>query len=483
MSSGNKSLKFNAVLSGLKTFLAAVVPLIIFPYMTRVIGVTNYGKINFVNSIVIYFSMIAALGINTYAVREGAAYRDDRGKSTEFVNQIFTINLITTAISYVMLVVTALVWKKMQPYTLILAIQSLGIISTTIAVDWIYTIYEDYLYITKRYILIQLISILLIFITIKQTEDYYIYCIITVGSNLLANVFNLIHSRKYVGLHPTKQPKIKTHIKSILILFFNEVSIQIYVNSDTTLLGILCNDYIVGIYSVASKIYSIIKRLISSVLVVTTPRFANYYGTGNMVAYKKLQIKVFKALCLITLPAMIGLFFLSKNVIGILSGTDYIEADRPLKILCVSLLFSVFATYAGNILLIEKQEKKVLMSTTIAAITNISLNLLVIPIWGASAAAMTTAISEFIVMILNFRYAKNIKNILNGQEKFICEIICISIATVIACKLCTLYIVNYVVSSVAAVTATGCIMLIICLLFKESLVIEILKKVIRTRRK
>ena len=51
------------------------------------------GKYNFANSIVSYFLMIAALGINTYAVREGARIRDDRKKFSNFASQIFYIML------------------------------------------------------------------------------------------------------------------------------------------------------------------------------------------------------------------------------------------------------------------------------------------------------------------------------------------------------------------------------------------------------
>ena len=70
--SEQKSLKKNAVLNTVKTFLALCFPLITFPYSSRILGPENLGKVNFAQSIVSYFAIFASLGISTYATREAA---------------------------------------------------------------------------------------------------------------------------------------------------------------------------------------------------------------------------------------------------------------------------------------------------------------------------------------------------------------------------------------------------------------------------
>ena len=64
-----KSLKINAVLSGIKQCCAIIFPLITFPYVSRILGSDGVGKYSFSYSVVSYFLLIAALGINTYAIR------------------------------------------------------------------------------------------------------------------------------------------------------------------------------------------------------------------------------------------------------------------------------------------------------------------------------------------------------------------------------------------------------------------------------
>ena len=103
-----KSIKLNAVLNVMKTVLSLVFPLITFPYITRVLQVNAIGKYDFSVSVISYFSLIAALGITTYAVREGTKYRGDQEKMNQSQASIFSIIFMQRSIVY--LVVLALMF-------------------------------------------------------------------------------------------------------------------------------------------------------------------------------------------------------------------------------------------------------------------------------------------------------------------------------------------------------------------------------------
>ena len=80
-----KSLGVNALLNSIRSILNILFPIITFPYVSRVLQVRGIGIYNFSNSIVSYFLLIAALGISTYAIREGAKLRDNKQKISKFV--------------------------------------------------------------------------------------------------------------------------------------------------------------------------------------------------------------------------------------------------------------------------------------------------------------------------------------------------------------------------------------------------------------
>ena len=94
------------MLNSLQTLLNLIFPLITFPYVSRVLSVSGMGKYNFANSIISYFVLIAGLGISRYAVREGAKIREDKLQFSKFASRIFSINLCSTLISYLLLFIT-----------------------------------------------------------------------------------------------------------------------------------------------------------------------------------------------------------------------------------------------------------------------------------------------------------------------------------------------------------------------------------------
>lgn len=179
-----KSLGWNAVLNSVRSVCNILFPLVTFPYVSRVLQVKGLGKYNFSNSIISYFLLIAGLGISTYAIREGAKYRNSNKKITLFSSQIFTINIYSTIISYILLILALVIFKNLRTYTICILIFSLEIFFTTLSVDWLYQIYEDYDYITIRSICFQIISIILMFLFVRNKNDYLIYASITVFSTV-----------------------------------------------------------------------------------------------------------------------------------------------------------------------------------------------------------------------------------------------------------------------------------------------------------
>ncbi|HFR3474096.1 TPA: oligosaccharide flippase family protein, partial [Streptococcus suis] len=163
----NRSLKINALLNVVRQGMTILFPFFTFPYISRIFGSTEFGKYNFSNSIVSYFALLAAFGMANFAVREGARIREDRQKFSAFASELFTFNIITTVVSIVLLIIATLSSSKLSSYTVLIFIQSVSILLTTIGLDWVNTVYEDYLYITIRYIVLQIIALILIFLLVK----------------------------------------------------------------------------------------------------------------------------------------------------------------------------------------------------------------------------------------------------------------------------------------------------------------------------
>lgn len=460
-----KSIKVNMILNGIKGLLSVLFPLITFPYISKVLGVENIGKYNFSSSIISYFVLLAGLGINTYAIREGARIRDDEEKLNKLCKEIFTINIISTLLSYLLLLILLFVVPKFHDYTVLILILSLQIIFTTFGIEWIYSINEDYKFITIRSIIFQLLALILMFIFVHSKNDIYIYAIITIIASVGANIVNFFYSKKYCKISLTKKFNLKKHIKPIMVLFATTVAITIYVNSDITILGFFKGDYHVGIYSVSTKIYTIIKSLLASIIIVSIPRFSALLSQNKKEEFKSMAEDIYKTLLTVIIPAIIGIIILRKEIIFIIADPSYLQATTSLSILSITIYFCLGAYFFGQAMLVPfKKENKVLKITIISALANIILNLIFIPIWNEIAAALTTLISEFIAFIYCRHEVKKIIKLESFTKIFVkCLIGCIPIVLIN-------FVIKKLISNLLLSTIIIVVLSIICYAIVEILV-------------
>ena len=192
-----KSLSINAVLNATRSVLNMLFPLITYPYITAVLSVDELGKYNFSLSIINYFALIAGLGVSSYAIREGARIRDDKKALSLFANQMLEINLISMCVAYVLLFVVLGVSVTLVPYRSLIVFLSIQMLFMTIGVEWVYTIFEEYQYITIRSIVFKVISIALLFIMVKNEGDVFRYAAVVMFATTGSNILDAFFARKY----------------------------------------------------------------------------------------------------------------------------------------------------------------------------------------------------------------------------------------------------------------------------------------------
>ena len=473
----NKSIKVNMALNAVKGLMGILFPLISFPYISKVLGVEAIGKYNFAVSIISYFLLLSGLGINTYAVREGARYRDDKEKLNKIANQIFTINVISTIFSYILLLITIIIIPKFQGYTVLLIILSLQMAFRTIGIEWLYTIYEDYTYITVRSMIFQILSILALFIFVKTENDVNIYAIINVVANVGSNMLNYIHSKRYCKVKFTKDLEFTKHLKPIMILFAMNITVSIYVSSDITILGFLCNEYTVGIYSISTKIYLIIKNILSAILAVSVPRLAACLGKNDKEQFNKIASNIYKMLFTLVLPTMLGLALLSKEIVLLVADETYLEATTSLVLLGIALIVSFGAYFWSQCVLIPfKKDAIVLKATIISAVINIILNFILVPIWKQNAAAFTTIVAEIIVFVWCMIKGKKIVR-LESIYKTIIKVLIGCLGIIIVVAVTKQFINNYIAYVIISITFSIILYVCIEVILKNEVVFSIIEKV------
>lgn len=392
-----QSLKRNIVLNFVKAFTGILFPMITFKYASNVLSAENLGTVSFCSSIIGYFTLLAGLGINSYATREGAGKRNNKKEISDFASQVFSINLFSCLVSFVVLLVAINAFEALRPYRSILLVQSLVMVFTTLGTEWINIIYEDFLFITIRTVVMQIVSLLLLFLFVKGKDDYMIYAFITVIAQVGMYVLNIFHVRRIVKITPTIHMEWRKHIKPIITIFASTIAVTIYATIDTTMIGLFCTKEDVAFYTAATKIYSALKSIFATVLGALAPRLSYLYSQSEQ-CYNDLLEKVTRGVFILLIPCTILSNVLCRDLILLISGEEYLSAYLSLHVLSIAVIFSAFSTCITNmVFLVRKKESITLLATAVGAFVDFVLNLFLIRSVGYFGAAITTLIAEITV--------------------------------------------------------------------------------------
>ena len=481
-----KSIKVNSILNVIKTISSIIFPLITFPYISRVLQPENVGKVNFGLSFVSYFSLIASLGITTYAIRECSVVRENKKELGKIASEIFSINVCTTIIAYALLFISLILFRKLDSYRTLIFVQSTTILFTTWGADWLNSAMEDFKYITIRTISFQVVSLALMLIFVRRPDDYLKYAAITVFSSSGASLANIVYRRRYCSIHFTKEMKLNVHLRPILLLFVMLLAQTIFNNTDITMLGLMKGDFEVGIYSTAHKIKSIIVQVTASLLWVVMPRMSLYFSEGDYTKINLMLKKVLGVMTLIGFPCIVGSIVLSCEIIEIVGGSGYAPARLPLIILMLSFLIDIFGgSFLGNMVCLPGRQEKVFMEACcFTAVVNVVLNYVLIPYGGAGAAAFTSGISSLVIFI--WLLVKKDKRIKLDYVVEVCKAPFIgSILISVFCLVVKHFDFGLLIQVIVCIVGSSLIYGIILFLFKNELIFDIcnsVNRVIRTMK-
>lgn len=424
------------LLNAIRGIMGVLFPLISFPYISRVLGAEELGKYNYASSIVSYFVLFSALGIDTYAIRRISAVKDNKDELNQFVAEIFSLNIITTLISYIALALILIICSNIfSKYYVLIAIVSISIIMQTLSMNWLYQALEKFLFITVRIILFNLISLVMMFVLVNNSSDVNIYAFVALLSTAGSGVVNFIYAHKICRIKFKLKINWKEHLRPILIFFATTISVTIYVSSDITILGLICSDYEVGLYSVSVKIYTVLKTLLASIIIATVPTISYLIAKRDEEGYKKVANESYSMIITLVLPLVTGICFFAEKIILFIAGEEYIPAAMSLRLLSICILCYMFAYFWGQCVLVPfHREKIVLWATIISALINIILNIILIPFFKQDAAAFTSILGEGVVMIISMLYGR--KYIRIDSMKTTSKVLIGCLGIIASCMIC-----------------------------------------------
>lgn len=427
-------IKKNYILNLIYQFLLVIAPLITTPYISKTLGAEGIGIYSFSYSVVNYFVLIATLGTSWYGQREIAYSQGDKEQLSRVFWNVVLFRILSTVILSTIYIFYVINFSKNFSVSLI---QILYLITVAFDITWLFQGLEEFDKIVKRNITIKLLSIICIFLFVKDEKDLLNYVLNLAFFPLLGNIVLWSQVKKQVGLIRIELSNLKKVLIDSFKLFVPNIAIQIYTVLDKTMIGLFTkSSFENGYYEQSEKIVKVSLMILTSLGTVIAPRIANAYKNNRVKELKQYIYKSFHFVWLIGLPLTAGLTICASLFVPWFLGEEFQKCIVLIKIFSGLVLAIGINNVSGVQYLIPTGKQNILtISVICGAVVNCVLNLLLIPRIYSIGAAISSVIAESIVSLIQVIYLTkfcefSIKDILKTFIKCFVSTIIMSLALI-----------------------------------------------------
>lgn len=405
MSKSNMLIK-NFVYNTLYQILLLITPLIITPYISRVIGAAGIGVYSYAQSFATYFVLIGAVGTNLYGQREIAYVQNDSVKRTEVFWEITIFRIITV---FLCTIVYYLIFGLHGKYPAVYKILTLEVLAAAFDISWFFMGMENFRLTVIRNTVIKLCGIIMVFLFVKTPDDVPLYTFCLTLPVFIGNISLWFGVKKYlVKLSSLVVFEIFKHIKPIFILFLPQIATEVYTVLDKTMIGVLGSDIAqVGYYTQAQKIVKIILSLVTSLGTVMLPMMSAAFSQGKDEQIQKNIKAAFRFVLMLAMALFFGLIGIAEQFVPVFFGEGYDQVIPLIIVISPILMIIGISNVIGKqYLLPTKQQKAYTISIMTGAGINFLLNIILIPFCDAIGASIATLIAEITVTCVQIWYVR-----------------------------------------------------------------------------
>ncbi|OGI22799.1 MAG: hypothetical protein A3E91_03830 [Candidatus Moranbacteria bacterium RIFCSPHIGHO2_12_FULL_40_10] len=394
-----RKIAYNVVFNVIAKILSTILALIGIGFITRYLGKEGFGNYATVLAFFAFFSSFSDMGLYSVATREISRAGADEEK---IMGNVFSLRLVSSLAVFLIF----LFFIGFLPYERDV---KAGIIIAGIAFVFssgysvLNGIFQKNLAMDKVALaefIGKIIQVGFIILAVKKNLGFTAIML----SLLLYMIFNfaVIYklSQKYI--------KFKIHadiaywkkfLKKSLPMGISVMITFFYFKADTIMLSLMKTNADVGIYNAAYKVIENITFFPAMIAGLILPLMSRYIFSERE-KFEDIADKTFKVLLILIVPVVVGTLFLADKIIGLIGGAGFSESANVLRILVFALFFIFFGNFFNNILLVSNLQKKLMAVLSFCAAFNIIANLILIPLYSYKGAAVTSVLTELLVVSL-----------------------------------------------------------------------------------
>lgn len=426
------TIKRNFIFNIALTLSTYIINIVIFPYVSRSLGVELVGKIGFVTNFINYFSLFALLGIGTVGIREIATCGQDKIKRSKVFSELIFLTMMLTIIVLLCYIIVICNVPQLYKNINLLIIGISNIFFTSLLIEWFYQGLENFAYITIRTVLVKIIYAISVLLLIKNPDDYFIYFCLTASMIVVNAMINLFQTRKYVKIS-FNGLEFKKYLKPVISLGLYRIMVSMYTTFNIIYLGFVCSEKEVGFYYTSTKVFYIILGIFTAFTSVMLPRMSSLIAAGKKEEFRKRISDSFDLVFACALPLVVFCTILAPQIIYILSGRGFEGAILPMRMIMPTLLVTGLAQiYIIQVLTPLRKDKVLLFGSFVGACIGIIANVLLVKCYGAIGSALVLLFSEISGSSISFIYTTKNRLISFPLKKFLISLF-LSIPYILCC--------------------------------------------------
>jgi O-antigen/teichoic acid export membrane protein len=397
----------NSVALVLLDLLNKAIPLMVFPRVVRALGPAAYGRLGFAAAVAGFFGLLASPGFSTYALREAARNSE---RVSFLVRHVLGARIVFAVASYTLLAIFTLFFAPQDGQTrLLILLSGLAFVASSLDTQWIFAARSRMSIIAARGALAQLAYAGLILALVRGSKDAWIIPTATLLSLVLSTLLIWLPARhQYHIPMPEISPQAwATFLPVCLVMGFSSLMSMIYDEIDVVMLKYFRADAELGAYVASYALMMMAMSFVPILGQVFMPLLSETAGRSDSAESKYLRW-FGNATIGLALPIAVGGFILAVPLTQLVLGSQYSGSGILFRWLTLTLITAPAASYFGARLIPNGREKKYFISVLVGASTNVVLNLLFIPKYGAIAAAFTTALSQGVVALMSHYFSRDL---------------------------------------------------------------------------
>jgi O-antigen/teichoic acid export membrane protein len=373
--------------------VSIVLTLISFAIVTRYLGVAGFGAYSLVLTFLMLAVSIADLGTTPVGVRELARRP---AETHRLVGSLLGLRLFFAGMAALALLALSLIVQyesRVQDGMRLAALAAIALVLVGVPAIVFQSRLRLELAMVVEIVTSATTLILLIVVTAAD-RGFSAVVLATVGGSTLGAAAGYLLASRLTRLRPHfERDEIRRLTKASLPVGLFMILGIVHFKIDTVLLSILKPLADVGTYSVAYRFIEQVLFIPSFFVAAVFPIIASYHATGD--ALLKLAIdKSFAFLVIIAVPIAAAGFVLAPDIINLIAGDEFSDSVTPLRILLLSSIFFFTNALFSSLLVIYDLERQMAMLAAFVVVGNIALNLVLIPPFSYTGAAVATVVTE-----------------------------------------------------------------------------------------